>query len=84
MVRIMLVQAHPNNRIEPTMNAMRKTARRIFNALAFANVSNLGEFHTLLRQLDDPETAAHEPTQPGTMAQPSGNTPLMEYIRGAV
>jgi hypothetical protein len=70
-------------RIEPAMNDISTTAKRIFNALAFANVSNLGEFHSLLRQIDAPNTA-REPEQTRTITQPPGNTPVLGHIQGAV
>lgn len=66
------------------MNAMSKTAKRIFNALAFANVGNQGEFHTLLSQIDAPDTSVREPAQPRTIAQPSGSAPVIGHIQGAV
>jgi len=66
------------------MNAISKTANRLFNAMAFANVSNLGEFHTLLRQIDEPDHAVREPAQPRTTAQSSDCAPLMGYAKGAV
>lgn len=65
------------------MNDISTTAKRIFNALAFANVSNLGEFHSLLRQIDAPDTAP-EPARARTNAQPAGNTPVLGHIQGAV
>jgi len=65
------------------MNAINTTAKRIFNALAFANVGNLGEFHSLLRQIDAPDTA-REAAQPKTMAETSGNAPVLGHIQGAV
>ena len=36
------------------MKAMIQTAKTLLGAMAFANVSNLGEFRTLLRQVDRP------------------------------
>jgi hypothetical protein len=66
------------------MNAMSKTAKKIFNALAFANVSNLGEFHTLLRQIDEPDASVRERDQTRTNSQPCGNAPLMGHIQGAL
>lgn len=65
------------------MNDISTTAKRIFNALAFANVSNLGEFHSLLRQIDAPDIA-RKSAQARTIAQPSGNTPVLGHIQGAV
>jgi len=66
------------------MNVMSKTAKRILNALTFANAGNLGEFHTLLRQIDAPDTSAREPAQPRTTAQASGSAPVLGHIQGAV
>jgi hypothetical protein len=74
----------PTTRIEPVMNDISTTAKRIFNALAFANVSNIDEFHALLRQVDAPDTSAREQAQPRTIAQPSGNAPALGRIQGAV
>jgi hypothetical protein len=74
----------PTTRIEPTMNALRKTANKIFNALAFANVSNLGEFRTLLRQIDEADATANEVPPRGTISQPSTSTPLVGHIQGAL
>ncbi|MBU2642982.1 MAG: hypothetical protein KJ889_14380 [Gammaproteobacteria bacterium] len=65
---------------------MNTLANKILNALSFANVSNLGEFHALLRQLDAPdrspparETARHKVAAPGPEA-----APVHGYIQGAV
>jgi hypothetical protein len=66
------------------MNAMSKTAKRIINALAFANVGNQNEFHTLLRRIDEPDTSVCEPAQSRAMAQASGNAPVIGHIQGAV
>lgn len=65
------------------MNDISTTAKRIFNALAFANVGNMGDFHSLLRQIDAPDTA-REPAQPRTIAESSGNAPVLGHIQGAV
>lgn len=66
------------------MNEISTTAKRIFNALAFANVSNMGEFHSLLRQIDAPDTPAREQAQARVNAQPAGNTPVLGHIQGVV
>ena len=66
------------------MNVMSKTAKRILNALTFANAGNLGEFHTLLRQIDAPDTSAREPAQPRATARASGSAPVLGQIQGAV
>jgi hypothetical protein len=58
------------------MNDMKTTAKRIFNALAFTNVSNLGEFQTLLRQIDERAIPVREPVQYGTISRISGNAPV--------
>lgn len=65
---------------------MSTLAHKILNALSFANVSNLGEFHALLRQLDAPdrppaarETARHKVTAPRSEA-----APVHGHIQGAV
>jgi len=34
------------------MNALTKTAKKIFNAMAFANSGNLNEFKTLLKKIE--------------------------------
>ena len=65
---------------------MSTLAKKILNALSFANVSNLGEFHVRLRQLDAQdrapaarETSRHTVTAPGSQA-----APVHGYIQGAV
>jgi hypothetical protein len=70
--------------MDPTMNDMNTTAKRLFNALAFANVSNLGEFHALLRQIDEPDPASPAPAQPEAMARPSAGAQLIGPIREAL
>ncbi len=46
------------------MNLMTK----ILNALAFANVSNLGEFRSLLRQIDPPSAPVQDENQHRTIS----------------
>lgn len=38
----------------------KNTLHRLLNALAFANVGNLGEFQRLLERLDSPQTGLPE------------------------
>lgn len=62
------------------MNDTNPTAKRIFNALAFANVNNLGEFRALLRQVDEQDTSVRETAQPDAIAQASA----IGQIQGAL
>ncbi|MHB1186471.1 hypothetical protein [Thiobacillus sp.] len=69
------------------MNDTKTTAKRIFNALAFANVSNLGEFQTLLRRIDEPAVPVREAIQHGTISPVSSNAPAapaIAHIQGAL
>ena len=45
------------------MNALIKTGKTIFNALAFANADNYSEFQTLLNQTERNEQSAGKPAQ---------------------
>lgn len=65
------------------MNAM----TRILNALAFANVNNLSEFRTLLRQIDEPSAPGPQSTPRGplsTASDSSSVTPVIRHIPGAL
>ena len=66
------------------MNDMNTTAKRLFNALAFANISNLGEFHALLRQIDEPDAALPATAQPDAIARPSASAQLIGPIQEAL
>jgi hypothetical protein len=70
--------------MDPSMNDMNTSAKRLFNALAFANVSNLGEFHTLLRQIEEPDTSVRGTTQPDAITHPSASAQVIGYIQGAL
>ena len=63
------------------MNAL---TQQLFNALSFANVSNLGEFRTLLNQIDAPDHSAKQPEQPKANSQTSDSAPILGHIQGAV
>jgi hypothetical protein len=66
------------------MDDMNTITKKLFNALAFANVSNLGEFQTLLRQIDEPDTAELEMAQPDATAPSSAIAPIIGHIQGAL
>jgi hypothetical protein len=66
------------------MNTMNQTAKMLFNALSFANVSTLGELHTLLRQIDEPGVAVNVSAQPGGIAQAAVSVPPIGHIQGAL
>ncbi len=69
------------------MNTMSQTAKRIYNALAFANVNNLGEFRTLLRQIDDPAVPADGPIPHGALSPASSvatDAHAIGHIQGAL
>lgn len=64
---------------------MNTPAQHFFNALSFANVGNLSEFHTLLRQIDAPDSTVRELREPAkAIAQASDSTPVLGHIQGAV
>lgn len=69
------------------MNAISQTAKKILNALVFANVDNLGEFRTLLCQIDAPAGPDQEPAQHGAISRSSGSsagTPVIGHAQGAL
>lgn len=66
------------------MNDMDTTVKKLFKALAFANAGNLGEFRTLLRQIDEPDTSVLERAQSGAIAQASASAPVIGHIQGAL
>lgn len=63
---------------------MNTLTQHIFNALSFANVGNLSEFNTLLRQIDAPDHFVGQPEQPKTNVQATDNAPMLGHIQGAV
>jgi len=62
------------------MNETNTTAKKLFNALAFANVSTLGEFRTLLRQIDEPAAPVNAPAQHGTISLASSSSAVAQAI----
>lgn len=69
------------------MNAHTPTVKKILNALAFANVNNLGEFRALLHQIDAPAGLDQAPAQHGAISPSSGNAagaPLVGCLQGAL
>lgn len=71
----------PATWIEPTMNTL---VKNIFNALAFANANNLGEFQTLLRQIDAPESPVQETPSAKASAKELESAAVLGHIQGAV
>ncbi len=62
LARKMQIQVH----LQPTglrPTAMLATLKTLFNALSFANVNNLGEFRTMLREVDAPAEKNRQPTR---------------------
>lgn len=69
------------------MNDMDTTVKKLFKALAFANVSTLGEFRTLLREIDEPAVSVNEPAQHGTLSLASSSSAVAQaigHIQGAL
>ena len=58
--------------------------KKIFNALAFANANNLGEFQTLLRQIDAPEPPVQETPYAKANAKELESAAALGHIQGAV
>jgi hypothetical protein len=69
------------------MNTPSKTLKTLIDALAFANVNSLGEFRTMLHQIDGAGQSAHQPNpQASTAATCSAShfAPAVGHIQGAL
>lgn len=69
------------------MNAMIQAGKTILNALAFANVSNLGEFRAMLRQIEQPSASGHEQAPHGMVSAVSDSPAVahgIQHARGAL
>lgn len=64
------------------MTTLHKTAKKIFDALAFANISNLGELQALLREVDEPSDPAPRPL--AARPRESVCPPVVGHARGAL
>ena len=69
------------------MNALFKTGTKLLNALAFANVGNLNEFHALLRQNEeqrDSDSSATGSRQVSAAPQRPAITPAIRHMQQAL
>lgn len=69
------------------MNAPTQTLKALMNALAFANVNNLGEFRAMLHKVDAAEQSAHQPSPHASApvtCSASDLTPAVGYVQGAL
>ena len=69
------------------MSTLIKTGRMILDALAFANVNNLGELRAQLHQLDKPAGSQAESKQSRTAAAASNHydgSPIIHHVQGAL
>ncbi len=66
------------------MNTLRKTAKTILNALAFANVSTLRELRAQLRQIDAPAEPTCMPAPRKGTPRTSDAPPALHPMRGAL
>ncbi|MGE5320155.1 MAG: hypothetical protein ACM3KD_08240 [Hyphomicrobiaceae bacterium] len=61
--------------------------KRILNALTFANVNNLGELRSLLRQVDQPSASQKDQAQLGSLSSlshASSAAPGIRHAQGAL
>jgi hypothetical protein len=66
------------------MNALIKTGKTLFNALAFANAGNYSEFRMLLRQIDETAGSTDEQANYRTATSDKARmTPAMQDLQHA-
>jgi hypothetical protein len=69
------------------MNTSSKTLRSLIDALAFANVNSLGEFRTMLHQIDRPAQPAPQATPHAPAAatcSAASFVPAVGHVQGAL
>ena len=69
------------------MNTSSKTLKSLIDALAFANVNNLGEFRAMLQQIDGATQPEYRPTPHAIAPATSSSTsfaPAAGHIQGAL
>jgi hypothetical protein len=65
------------------MKAATQTIKTLLDAMAFANVSNLNEFRTMLREVDRPAEPARAPNSDDALP-PGSRVAVLPRIQGAL
>ncbi|MHB1084829.1 MAG: hypothetical protein ACYCZA_08310 [Thiobacillus sp.] len=69
------------------MNALITTGKSLINALAFANVSNIDEFRSMLNQVDAPARSSDDLAQRSVAPEAFNHSvfaPAIGHIQGAL
>ncbi len=81
MARNVQLKRHPHYDEKTTMKTMTQTIKALLEAMAFANVSNLGEFRAMLRQVDRP---AEPSLESDDVVPPASHIAVLSHAQGAL